>query len=173
MTGRKSDDDEDGQALWRAVTADIKPLNEPAATPPPKAFLKNTARSPVRNRVAPIQPPEAPSKAVPARDLDRRTAQKLARGQMAIDGVIDLHGMTQAEAHEALMGYIRRSATQGLRCVLVITGKGRGGAGVLKTRAPEWLNDPALAGLVLRIESAQQKHGGSGAFYVLLRRQRG
>jgi DNA-nicking Smr family endonuclease len=97
-----------------------------------------------------------------------------------IDGRIDLHGMTQAVAKPMLAAFLRNlSANQG-RCGLVITGKGRPDAiiddyyapppGVLRRSFPEWLNDPALSPLIAGWAPAHSKHGGSGAFYVLLKR---
>lgn len=106
-----------------------------------------------------------------SRDVDARTLQRFKRGQMEIEGLIDLHGFGQVEAHEALRRFILSSQAQGRRCVLVITGKGQPGKpGVLRMRVPEWLEE--MAGPVLKIAHARPPHGGQGAFYVLLRRQR-
>jgi DNA-nicking Smr family endonuclease len=101
---------------------------------------------------------------------------------MDIEGKLDLHGMTQAQAHEALSQFILKSHQAGKRCVLVITGKGgqntgdeeeRGQTrGILRRRLPEWISHPALHDLVLSMETAQPKHGGSGAVYLYLRRTR-
>ncbi len=92
---------------------------------------------------------------------------------MAIDRRLDLHGMTQANAHAALDRFVRGAWRDGARLLLIITGKGSGGEGVLRKSLPQWLHAGEHAPRVLRMESAQPKHGGSGAFYVLLRRQRG
>lgn len=91
---------------------------------------------------------------------------------MPIDARIDLHGMTRASAQDALYGFLDRAHGRGHRCVLVITGKGTGGGGVLRRELPLWLNESRLRPLVLSIQPAQPRHGGGGAFYVLLRRQR-
>jgi len=114
--------------------------------------------------------------------LDKRTAERLRRGQLAIEARLDLHGMTQDEAHGALFSFLARSEAQGLRCLLVITGKGvrrsdghdfRGEAiGVLKHAVPRWLGEAGQRRRILALAPAQPKHGGSGALYVLLRRQR-
>lgn len=105
--------------------------------------------------------------------LDKGTAGRLAKGMMAIDAVIDLHGLTQPVAHAALSRFIAGSADLGRRCVLVITGKGsREGAGILRAEVPRWLTEPALKGLILAFTPAQPKHGGGGALYVLLKRRR-
>ena len=78
--------------------------------------------------------------------------------------------MTQAEAHRALFGFVAGSRTAGRRCVLVITGHGRIGGGVLKSAVPRWLHEPEMRRHVLAIAPARPEHGGAGALYVLLRR---
>lgn len=97
----------------------------------------------------------------------------MKRGEMDIDGRIDLHGLTQEAAHVALNGFISRCYALGRRCVLVITGKGtREGSGVLRAAVPRWLNDRPLRGVILAFSHAQPRDGGEGALYVLLKRQR-
>lgn len=95
--------------------------------------------------------------------------------------MIDLHGMTQAQAHQALNAFLWRAAAAGARIVLVITGKGgwrgagdahSGEAGVLRRQTPLWLRAPSLRTIVLSVEEAGRPHGGSGALYVRLRRLR-
>jgi len=106
--------------------------------------------------------------------LDRRSADRLRRGQLKIDSRLDLHGMTRAAAQDALRGFIGAAAARGDRCVLVITGKGAfsEAGGVLRREMPRWLNLPDLRPRVVAFTEAQPRHGGSGALYVLLRRQR-
>ncbi len=117
--------------------------------------------------------------------LDRRSSERLRKGQMPIEGRIDLHGLTQAEAHGRLRAFIVAAQIQGKRCVLVITGKGsstektddaaymtRDRRGILREAVPKWLNQADLKRLVIDFRAAQPKHGGSGALYVLLRRTR-
>jgi DNA-nicking Smr family endonuclease len=110
--------------------------------------------------------------------LDRRQALRLRRGQLAIEARLDLHGMTQAEAHRALAGFVARSHAAGKRVLLVVTGKGtRPGAdgspsGVLRRTVPRWLAEPALRPLVLTTAAALGRDGGDGALYLLLRRTR-
>lgn len=93
---------------------------------------------------------------------------------MAIDRRLDLHGMTEAAAHAALDRFVRHAWHEGVRVLLVITGKGsvREGGGVLRRNLPRWLAAGENAPRVLRIEQAQLRHGGQGAYYVLLRRRR-
>jgi DNA-nicking Smr family endonuclease len=112
--------------------------------------------------------------------VDRRTANRLRRGQLPIDGELDLHGFKQAQAHQTLDRFIGKAAREGRRCLLVITGKGaragveKGwrGAGVLREAVPGWLNDPANRDRILSFCHAQPRDGGDGALYVLLKRRR-
>ncbi len=106
--------------------------------------------------------------------LDRRNAERLKRGKMNIEATLDLHGMTQAQAHGALSRFIQRSEAGGLRCVLVITGKGiaKESGGVLRNQVPNWLNEPGNRERIIAFNYAQQSHGGTGALYVLLKRRR-
>ncbi len=117
--------------------------------------------------------------------LDRNTSEKLRKGRMIIEGRVDLHGMNRREAHSRLKSFLGSAHRQGKRCVLVITGKGStsdktddapfmggGRKGILKEEVPKWLAEPDLRRLVLDYRTAQIKHGGSGALYVLLKRTR-
>jgi DNA-nicking Smr family endonuclease len=123
--------------------------------------------------VPPGAPPLSP-RHVPNPGIDRRTAEKLRRGDMAIDRRLDLHGLTEAAAHAALDRAVAAAWRDCVRVLLVITGKGsiKEGGGVLRRNLPRWLGVGENAAHVLRVESAQPKHGGSGAYYVLLRRHR-
>ena len=113
--------------------------------------------------------------------MDSKAHTRLKRGKLRPEGRIDLHGMTLAQAHPALIGFILRAAGEGKRLVLVITGKGKsrdeGGPiptrlGVLRHQVPAWLSAPPLGPLVLQVTPAHQRHGGGGAYYVYLRRRR-
>jgi len=113
--------------------------------------------------------------------MDKKAFQKLKRGKLMPEAKLDLHGMTLEQAHPALNGFILRSHAAGRRLVLIVTGKGRdrdpGDAvpvrrGVLRHSVPQWLRMAPLSALVLQITEAHLKHGGGGAYYVYLRRQR-
>jgi DNA-nicking Smr family endonuclease len=169
-------------ALWDRIAATAKPL-KPAkrAAPKPKPTASEETDKPRKARAvaSPSAPPAAPKpralEAGAVVDLDRRTAERLKRGQLPIEGRIDLHGMTQDDAHAALARFIGASRAMGRRCVLVITGKGRpnaAGGGVLKQAVPCWLNEPGLRAQILAFVAAQPKDGGAGALYVLLKRVR-
>lgn len=104
--------------------------------------------------------------------VDGATAKRLKRGEYPIAVRLDLHGMHQAEAFSALREGLEAAYHNGERCLLVITGKGREGAGVLREELPRWLREPAFSRYVLAYDVAQAKHGGSGAFYILVKRKR-
>jgi DNA-nicking Smr family endonuclease len=159
--------------LWQEAVRDVRPLRgkTPAVvravlSPDPSALL---AGSEERRTAAPQMPPLARFAGI-----DRANAEKLKRGFHRIEARLDLHGMRQAEAHNALAAFIAGSRDAGRRCVLVITGRGLGqnGPGVLKSLVPRWLEEPELRRHILAIASAQPQHGGSGASYLLLRRRR-
>lgn len=154
--------------LWREAMRGVTPLRDaeavvPLEIEPPPEPLRDSSFPRERGRIR-----EGANTEVPNPGLDRRSALRLKRGQMAIAARLDLHGMTQDEAHRALHRFIRQSAGGKLRNLLIITGK----SGVLHSAVPRWLDEPELRALVLARAPAQAKDGGSGALYVLLRRQR-
>ncbi|MFN0043836.1 MAG: Smr/MutS family protein [Alphaproteobacteria bacterium] len=118
--------------------------------------------------------PQVPPEPSSGRELDAATDRRLRRGQLAIEGRLDLHGHTQAEGYAELAEFIANSHEAGQRCLLVITGRGdvAGERGVLRRNLPQWLGGPSLRPYVLGVSPAQPKHGGLGAFYVLLRKGR-
>jgi DNA-nicking Smr family endonuclease len=185
MAGSRKIPDEDLQ-LWRRAMAGVKPLHpippEPAKPPAPKAGpapepasaeKPASAHKPARPDRPTTQLPQLAPGSTPG--IDRRTAERLRRGKLAIDARLDLHGMRQAEAHAELAGFVEASYQAGRRTLLIITGKGtmRQEAGVLRNQLPRWLNEPRLRHRVLSVQTAQPRHGGEGAFYVLLRRMKG
>ncbi len=109
-----------------------------------------------------------------SRGLDRRTMDRLRKGQFRPEIRLDLHGRTADEAVRAVTRFLENAQASSRRCVLVVTGKGslRDGGGVLRREFPNWLNLPANRKRVLGFTMARPKDGGGGAFYVLLRRQR-
>ncbi len=149
--------------------------------PDPPAPVRLAARAP---GPAKWSASRTPKPTLPG-DIDPHDAKAIRRGRIAVEARVDLHGMTQTNAHAALVRFLRRSAAAGLRCVLVITGKGNAGrrdedespfagfgAGVLRLSLPRWLEAPELAPLVIASAPAAPRHGGTGARYVLLRRPR-
>jgi DNA-nicking Smr family endonuclease len=105
--------------------------------------------------------------------LDVRLVQKLRKGQYAVEGHIDLHGLDRHEARVTLRDFVERARADGKRCVLVIHGRGLGspdGIPVLRERMKDWLSRGAIGKRVLAFTSARPVDGGTGAVYVLLRR---
>ena len=169
-------------ALWRQVARSVKPLPgrmpvepEPAPEPAPPAAAETATRAVAAASPVKAAPPAAP----PLAPIERRLRTQLRRGQQSVDASIDLHGMRQGEAHLALHAFLRREQRRGCRIALVVTGKGSlapalfgDERGVLRRMVPHWLRLPELRTLVLGFEEAEQRHGGSGALYVRLRRLR-
>ncbi len=180
---RPSDADSD---LWRTVTADVKPIARKPASPKAGTPAKPEPRDrPAASKQAkpavrprPATPPPGPARPAlehgVAAGVDRRSLERLRRGQMEIEAELDLHGHSQIEAHRALSAFIAGHAGAGRRCVIVVTGKGatREGGGVLKSAVPGWLNEPDMREHVLAFCHARPGDGGEGALYVLLRRKR-
>jgi DNA-nicking Smr family endonuclease len=162
------------EALWRHVAGTVKPLAKvdrpkPAVAPAPPPIPPKTIPPLVPKAAAP--PPELAPGLTPG--LDRRTAQRLKKGDIPVEASLDLHGLSQEEAHRALARFLARAAASGRRCVLVVTGKGgKGGEGVLRANVPRWLNEPELRAQVLAFVHAAPKDGDTGALYVLLKRRR-
>ena len=112
-------------------------------------------------------------------NMDRRNYQRLLRGKLEIDATLDLHGLTADQARNQVYIFINNSCRAGKRLLLIITGKGnkktidefgRPRSGILRSGVPEWLKS---SDMVLQVTQAHGKHGGSGAYYVYLRRKRG
>jgi DNA-nicking Smr family endonuclease len=113
--------------------------------------------------------------------MDRKRFDRMKKGKLAPEARVDLHGMTITQAHSTLVSFVLRAHGDGLRLILVITGKGKTRAdtdpipsriGAIKHQVPSWLRAAPLKPAVLQVSEAHVKHGGSGAFYVYLRRQR-
>jgi DNA-nicking Smr family endonuclease len=174
MTGRGKDIDGEDDALWAAAMGDVAPLKKPArmiagAPPPPKASSSSSKTGRIPATIMP-----AASVAPPiGREIDKRTRQRLERGKMDIEAMLDLHGHARDSARAVLVTFLLEAYNADRRCVLVITGKGKSGTGILKASFADWVNEPPLSGIILETSPARANHGGRGAFYVLLRRRRG
>jgi DNA-nicking Smr family endonuclease len=186
MTKRSGRPTPEDLALWQTVSTGVAPLKRrskpaapredapEAATPAAKPSLP----APRPLVVAPRRP--LPAEPPPLAPLDRRTKARVARGSVAIDARIDLHGLTQAAAHRRLIKFLGDAQAAGAKLILVITGKGRPGdrplmgeeRGVLKRLVPMWLGSEELRPLVVGYETAGRGHGGEGALYVRIRSRR-
>lgn len=162
----------DERRLWRETIRDVRPLRarRPPVLPPAGAAPEPKTDPAGGQPRRPLQAPPLERMA----GIDRANAERLKRGLHTIEAQLDLHGMSQAEAHRELAAFVRRSRAADRRCVLVITGRGLGpnGSGILKSSVPRWLEEPELRSHILAIATAQPRHGGAGATYLLLRRDR-
>jgi DNA-nicking Smr family endonuclease len=162
--------------LWRRVAESVTPLKSrkaapvfpPAAPPPLPGDGPRRAHGPVPRPVGPPPLPAAELRAGTAPGVDRSTLDKLKRGQLPIEGKLDLHGFDRERAHRALDRFLESAAARGKRCLLVVTGK----SGVLKADVPRWLNEQPARSRLIAFSAAQPRHGGAGALYVLLKRRR-
>lgn len=187
MTSRRRLSSEEDE-LWTHVTKNVKRLRPAprkaaaAVGSAPEPPLETKAKKPAKTtRAAPT--PSAPPKPAlkPLVPLEPKTKRKLSRGQTDVAARIDLHGMRQHQAHDALMRFILDAHANDARLVLVITGKGKSGrddrvmsereVGVLRRIVPHWLSEPSLRQVVLGYEGASIRHGGEGAIYVRLRKR--
>lgn len=154
--------------IWGMVAATIHPL--PGRGTPTAS--QEAARTETAARIA---PPKSPVRAGRPRDtldgIEPNRRHRIAREREEIGARLDLHGLDQERARKVLEGFLARAWNEGWRAVLVITGKGVQGDGVLKRRAPEWLAAPHLAHIVAGISDAARHHGGEGALYVALKRK--
>lgn len=141
-----------------------KPAAEPQAVTRPQSA---PSKAPENATPASSKRPDPPRSLNP---IDKPVYRKIAKGRVPLEARIDLHGMTQSEAHDLLLGFLIRAHGQGLRHVLVITGKGRSGDGILRRAVPQWLSSAAFRGLASGCEPAARGHGGDGALYVRLKR---
>jgi DNA-nicking Smr family endonuclease len=164
--------------LWGKVARSVKPL--PGKVVDATVQEDDDFSRLLADEAKPPRPSaDAPTVAHPARQpgpgqhgIDRPTRQKLAKGRLPIEGKVDLHGLTQNEAHSLLLSFLHRAHADGRRHVLVVTGKGSslGSEGALKRAVPAWFATPAFRGIVSGHETAARGHGGSGAIYVRLRK---
>jgi len=166
-------------ALWTEVARSVSRRRGASLPTPSKPSTPRPPPAPPAAAAFGAEAKPARSRALPLAPIERRLKRELARGRGAIDGALDLHGMNQAEAHQALRGFLRHSQALGAKLVIVVTGKGglldeRGSwppeRGVLRRLTPHWLREPDLRNVVLGFEEAGRAHGGSGALYVRLRR---
>ena len=195
MVGRRSKGlSSEDLEIWRQVVARVersKPVMpmKPAVqlTKQPSVLPSTPMLRPfkVGERVVEKQFKQAPAfhnaPQLTSPNMDRKNFQRLVKGQMEIDGTLDLHGMTADQAKVRLLAYVSQSHAMGSRLVLVITGKGKHKGydefqrpvnGVLRQSLPDWLRGPTLANKILQVSQAQPRHGGAGAYYVYLRRTR-
>jgi DNA-nicking Smr family endonuclease len=174
---------EDERQLWESVAKQTKPLRKSRRVKSIATFVVESEAS-AKSTKAPKPISLSAGQKIAKRDvspapatLTRRERSQLSRGRKDIDARIDLHGMTQSRAHQALLRFLQQACGDGLTFVLVITGKGRttgpeSERGVLRRQVPQWLGLPEFRSLVVGFDEAHIGHGGQGALYVRLRRRR-
>jgi len=150
-----------------------EPKPKPAPEKPPMPVMKEGRSLTEAFGAAPADVPKKTARL--HHPLEKPVKRKLAKGHLAIEARIDLHGMIQSEAHGLLLHFLVRAYDRGLRHVLVITGKGTslGSDGALKRAVPMWFSLPEFRMLISSYEPAARNHGGDGALYVRLSRPRG
>ena len=171
------------RALWACAVTDVSPLKHGKTHPEKKEPIEKTeiqmglsvdeiwASAPnnkMDKTLNNFEHGQAPG-------LDRRTKTRLRRGQVSIEARIDLHGLTQPEAHAQLLRFLASAFERGVRSVLVITGKGlraNGEIGILRSSVPRWLNQKPARDWIKAFDHAINRDGGEGALYVLLRRRK-
>lgn len=169
----------DDVRLWAIVAATVRPLpGRKVPEVPPR--VPTTAPKSLSDRPKRVQPSEsapnirgraarsAPGSLEPIEPNRRR---RLDLGREALAASLDLHGLSQEAARDRLIDFVRRRRADNARAVLVITGKGLRGDGVLRRQVPEWLAEAPLRDLVAGMSEAHPKKGGAGALYVVLRRK--
>ena len=102
--------------------------------------------------------------------LSKKNIRDFNKGNVFIEKKLDLHGFNQVDAKNLLEDFINQSIENGKRLILIITGKGKEGDGVIKNNIISWLNNKSLRNKILAVNHASKKHGGSGAIYILLRK---
>ena len=160
MAGRDLTDKE--KRVWAAATRTVKPLTGRRGTP---SGTKRPSEQP-----APTPPPlrNGHKLSVPQ---NRQNERQVRRGKQAVSASFDLHGHTRESAFQVLPRFLANEQAKGSRCVIVITGKGKSGQGVLRQAFLHWLENAEARALVSGYAPAHARHGGGGAWYVFLRRR--
>ncbi len=165
----------DEQALWNRVVETVRPLHPgltPAAALAPARASKPASPAPK----SPV-PPKAVQKPSPGTTLDGSWDKRLARGVVAPDASLDLHGHNLDTAWTALDRALERAIGRGDRLLLLVTGKppseAKGKRGAIRAAVNDWLHVSRHAAEIAAVRGAHPRHGGAGALYIILRRRRG
>jgi DNA-nicking Smr family endonuclease len=177
MTRRRLSDEE--RVLWKVFARAVTPLRRSESGDEPDqsgVTSRHAGRETAPQRL--VQRSAKTHQAPALMQFDRRLRQRLARGRAEIGARLDLHGMTQQQAHAALLRFLHRAQASDVRLALVVTGKGSGNAaasggqrGVLRRQVPLWLSLPEFRRFIVGFEEAHVSHGGAGALYLWLRRR--
>lgn len=164
---------------WEEVISDINPMSQPLEKPSAPLIIDDIMPS-LKTEGLYNQNSFNRLEVGNTDNIDRNTADKFIKGEFKIDAKLDLHGRTEKQAFSAVEDFIKNCYVKGCRCVLIITGKGQNdenrpwyeAKGIIRTALPNWLNHYNIRPFILSIASAKPEDGGSGAFYVLLKRKR-
>ncbi len=177
--------------LWRLAAEGTLPLKKPRSNIQSTIDRKDKVEkrnidTNFRSKIGPSAP-RSVATAIPAPlvklnvKMDHKSYAKMRRGKLIPEARIDLHGLTVAKAHPVLTHFIQSSYVQRLRLVLIITGKGQSndqfdfvneGRGILRKQVPQWLSLTPLSRLVLQVQQSHARHGGAGALYVYLKKNK-
>ena len=177
----------DDRRIWARIAGSVTPPKTRKAArvtqgpvPPQEAVEALPARRPLKPlprlhtvvaKPASAAPVKAPTTKATPEALEPRRHRRLSRERDPIEARIDLHGFGRFEAEDQLRAFLMSSQARGLRAVLVITGQGRRGGGVIRSSIHEWLHAPALRSVVSGFAVSHRRHGGDGAIYVTLKRR--
>lgn len=173
MSKKRRDLTADEKTLWRRVASTVKPRRAQPVDDEPEEPRARTRISDRLHSPAQTPPPAKRPSARVAPPSDRGAEKRVRRGKLEIGGTLDLHGHHQDSGFNALVRFLQASHARGDRQVIVVTGVGRSGQGVLRQRLPDWLADPDVKPIVAGFAQAHRSHGGAGAFYVFLKARRG
>lgn len=160
MSGRDLSDKE--KRAWAAASRNVTPLSGRRGTPSGQPRKRDDGQV--------LQPPVTKSKPYSA-PQNRQNERRIRRGRQVVSASFDLHGHTRESAFRVLPSFLANEQSKGSQCVIVITGKGKSGEGVLRRAFLNWLDLPEARALISGYAPAHAKHGGGGAWYVFLRRR--
>ena len=161
----------DGEALWRRVTETVRPLHDA-----PAALVPHVPKPAPVPRPVFAAPPPGPGRTGPGTTLDGGWDRRLSRGLVKPERTLDLHGHSLAAAHDRLDRMLERALGEGIRVLLLVTGKppsdSSGKRGRIRAAVGDWLASSRFAADIAAVRSAHPRHGGAGALYIILRRRK-
>lgn len=158
--------------LWEAVLKTVIPLEEEKTTPIYEKPLKIEKIAPSSLKQLPLPYPlknSARADSIPIPSIEKHWARKLKTNKLSFSAILDLHGLSQDLAYEKLKTFIFDNAAKNRRCLLIITGKGKG---ILRKSILNWLHEEKFRPLISALEQSHPHHGGEGAFYVILKKKK-
>ena len=175
---------EEESAAWEALAATVTPLHPAIARPMPEPAKPPPPKQPKLRKKQPERPVTAPSsvqpKPAPPGNLDSHWDRRLKSGAIQPDLTLDLHGHNLEAAYDRLMGGVAQARALGMRTILLVTGKSRPVAaadrgasrGVIRAKVLDWLAASSHHTAIAAVRRAHQRHGGDGALYIVLKRER-